>query len=306
MPDLPELVPPWSRMPLVHDETNLFPEPTLGALSDEITSRVVASPELSATIGALVQLVADEVVGNAITEADIPGQATTAVGSAITDADVPALVGAAAGPAVASEANAQLPPLVAAEVALRVPPAVDVAIATANIPGQVAIALAAQSGKIVQGAGSPLGVVTAAPGTLYVDTASTLGASVWRKASGTGTSGWVILYGDTAWRELVLGNEWTGSVRVRRIGSAVDLVATGLVAGTSTLVVSAGTGFRPQQNVPVMGRPANLTLPPQYGQVTWQSAYLSLPRDVAFNAQTLQASYSTLDAWPTTLPGTPA
>ena len=42
------------------------------------------------------------------------------------------------------------------------------------------------------GSGSPEGVVTAAVGSLYSDTAVTNGAAVWRKNTGAGNTGWVV------------------------------------------------------------------------------------------------------------------
>jgi hypothetical protein len=43
----------------------------------------------------------------------------------------------------------------------------------------------------LSGVGSPEGVQAAEPGTLYVDT-STSPPSLWAKATGSGTTGWVI------------------------------------------------------------------------------------------------------------------
>lgn len=114
-----------------------------------------------------------------------------------------------------------------------------------------------------------------------------------------------LIYGDTGWRELTLENGWAGSVRARRIGSTVDVVCTTLVAGSSTLITPLGSGFRPQQNIPIMARPANIANPPFYGQVTWQTGYLSLPTAQLYGNQSSQFSFTTLDPWPTTLPGTP-
>lgn len=52
----------------------------------------------------------------------------------------------------------------------------------------------------LRGTGNPNGTVTAAVGTYYTDTAATNGAIRWVKASGTGNTGWVVVYGDTGWR----------------------------------------------------------------------------------------------------------
>lgn len=43
----------------------------------------------------------------------------------------------------------------------------------------------------VSGAGSPAGVVTATPGTLYLNTSGGANTTLWVKESGSGTGGWV-------------------------------------------------------------------------------------------------------------------
>ena len=53
-----------------------------------------------------------------------------------------------------------------------------------------------------RGTGMPNGVVTGNPGDTYTDTAGTNGAWRWRKASGTGNTGWVVVDGDTGWRDV--------------------------------------------------------------------------------------------------------
>lgn len=50
----------------------------------------------------------------------------------------------------------------------------------------------------LRGQGSPLGVVSAPPGTVYIDTVGTLGAWEWIKTTGTGTAGWVVKHGRLA------------------------------------------------------------------------------------------------------------
>lgn len=43
----------------------------------------------------------------------------------------------------------------------------------------------------VQGSGSPEGVVTASPGTAYLNTSGGAGTTLYVKESGTGNTGWV-------------------------------------------------------------------------------------------------------------------
>src|SRR5690606_3517577 len=52
------------------------------------------------------------------------------------------------------------------------------------------------------GTGSPEGVVAAPVGTMYRDLAGTNGAVLWVKASGTGSTGWKVTFGDTGWRAI--------------------------------------------------------------------------------------------------------
>jgi len=118
-----------------------------------------------------------------------------------------------------------------------------------------------------------------------------------------------LVYGDTGWREVAIGNGWTGSVRVRRVGYTVEVVGTGLDGTNATsinvLLASLGPGFRPQQNIPVMGRPTSNTSPPVYGSFAASTASLQVPVGSVFNATSgLQFSFTTVDPWPTTLPGT--
>lgn len=62
--------------------------------------------------------------------------------------------------------------------------------------------VAALSAQTLRGQGFPEGVVSAPPGTVYVDTTGRSGAWVWLKKSGTGSTGWFVTAGDTGWRNL--------------------------------------------------------------------------------------------------------
>lgn len=91
------------------------------------------------------------------------------------------------------------------------------------------------------GSGAPNGVVTGSVGDRYVDTAETLGARVWYKASGTATNtGWLVAEGDTGWRSLTVVNGWTGTVLIRRVDYSVQMQFDALndSASTSDVFVS--------------------------------------------------------------------
>lgn len=47
--------------------------------------------------------------------------------------------------------------------------------------------------EVMQGSGSPEGVVTATPTRLYMDTAGTAGNILYVKKSGTGNTGWILV-----------------------------------------------------------------------------------------------------------------
>ena len=96
--------------------------------------------------------------------------------------------------------------------------------------------------------GSPEGVVTAAVGTYYTDTALTNGAMCWAKKTGTGNTGWVCIEGDTGWRDIssLLVNGWTGSAYVKRTAEVLTLELEGVSgsAATATTVLTLPVGFR--------------------------------------------------------------
>jgi len=50
--------------------------------------------------------------------------------------------------------------------------------------------LAGQNVTITAGSGSPQGVVTAPPGSIYLNTAGGAGTTLWVKTTGTGNAGW--------------------------------------------------------------------------------------------------------------------
>jgi len=58
-----------------------------------------------------------------------------------------------------------------------------------GIIGAAAIAL--NGASIISGAGSPEGVVTAAPGSLYLNNQGTTGQTLWLKETGSGNTGWM-------------------------------------------------------------------------------------------------------------------
>jgi len=122
-----------------------------------------------------------------------------------------------------------------------------------------------------------------------------------------------LIYGDTGWREIAsdLLNGVTASyVRIRRLGSLVSLVFQNVVPpGTSSVdFISIPTGFRPT-NHPAAYYPTRPAL-----SLTYQNLLLK-PGSPDVVALTLNGyasghggfsfglSWTTADAWPTSLPG---
>lgn len=176
----------------------------------------------------------------------------------------------------------------------------------------------------LRGSGMPEGVVTASPGTYYTDTALTNGAIRWVKASGTGTTGWKVVYGDTGWRNITadVDAKWNqtygGSnyLWVRRTDNIVeykvrlvrvdDTVAR-FAYGTGTFWTPP-TGWRHFSHV---SEYASITAGPAYPAQVISGAGLEV-RSIesgikgnwaAGNVAVSAFSYTTTDQWPTTLPG---
>jgi hypothetical protein len=190
-----------------------------------------------------------------------------------------------------------------------------------------AASAAAVAGKIYTGTGSPENVVSAPVGSLYEDTAATRGATLWTKVTGSSTIGWKVAYGDTGWRTLI---QWSGgvvtqgafasgtwgphptqpgSVKLRRIGPNVYaqlLWPTALVGDGTGAMFTIPTGFNGSGSTPVV--------PVPFG-VAYSTVFMALIASFARNQgtmpvndsfgryATLQVSWFTDEAWPTTLPG---
>jgi len=191
-----------------------------------------------------------------------------------------------------------------------VPPRVDTAVTAEDIPGQVSTAIAAQNGKVVIGSGSPQSVVTAVVGTLYTDTAATLGVSIWRKATGTGNTGWKVLEADTGWRDCrsLLANGWTASdLQLRRVNGRVAMRVGGLVGTSATLgTVASGlpSGFEPDssQTITAIIRSSNSTV----FIISSGAGVISAITGQSSHGLSTEIEYTAPSWWPATLPGTAA
>ena len=159
------------------------------------------------------------------------------------------------------------------------------------------------TGNVLTGTGSPEGVVTANVGTLYSDTASTLGASVWRKASGTGNTWWVVIDGDTGERNVSADlispfvSNGSSSCWLARIGAQVTLlIQTTANTAASSAVINLPVGFRPTKSQVYVAAHAGVSaVVSTAGGVSPAAAASSLRWSIG---------WTTRDAWPTSLPGT--
>ena len=186
-------------------------------------------------------------------------------------------------------------------------------------------ATTAAIGGFLSGTGSPQGVVAAPVGSQYRDTAATNGAVIWVKASGTGTTGWVVQYGDTGWRDItslrdpMWGSPTTAPIfRIRREGNRVSWQCRmtvpagspliGTTRSTARLLFAFPAGFAPDTytvlgNAFLAAAATGLVLNSySLGQM---HIHLSSSLYAENDLVTASGSWVTSAAWPTTLPGTP-
>lgn len=160
--------------------------------------------------------------------------------------------------------------------------------------------------------GSPEGKVTAPVGSIYTDTVATNGAIRWIKTSGTGNTGWKVEYGDTGWRDItslmtsspaiVMG---TGAkIAIRRTGGSVffRVIGQATMGGMFGNIVAAQPGLRPDLD----------TNSPAAKGASFRNTRFWIrledgTRDVVLveSGRAVETMWSTTEAWPATLPGTP-
>ena len=100
------------------------------------------------------------------------------------------------------------------------------------------------SSSELTGEGMPNGKVDGTIGQTYVDTRKTNGALKWIKRTPNGNQGWVVLDGDTGWKNLnVLSKLGNSYVRVRRINDTVYYQFGGLQWGWFGIVRRGNPAF---------------------------------------------------------------
>lgn len=165
--------------------------------------------------------------------------------------------------------------------------------------------------RIMSGTGSPEGVVTAPVGSQWIDTAATTGAVAWRKASGTGSTGWKVEYGDTGSRNIAalagsIGTLTLFTWALRRIGQVVTMWLVWADSQTTPSRVTLGTlpsGFRPEARF-YMGVPYDTAVTSLYRNVYVDSGgNVQYGGPTTASAFSMQATWTTANAWPAVLPG---
>ncbi len=169
---------------------------------------------------------------------------------------------------------------------------------------------------IGSGTGSPESAVTGSPGQQWLQTDATTdvkGWILWRKASGTGNTGWVVgPEADTGTRNLngvTWSNGWASwganGQRIRRIGSTVNLeLDLTKAAASADTCYTLPTGFRPfSPSVAAYftAKTANSAVPAEVAITNGNIVVVrsSLGGDVMY----FRVCFITSDAWPTSLPG---
>lgn len=168
----------------------------------------------------------------------------------------------------------------------------------------------------LRGTGVPEGVVTASPGTYYTDTAMTNGAVRWVKKTGTGTTGWVVIHGDTGWRDVTaeVAAAWqctfTSGAFLRRDGVDVTLRINGSDGHPAAVPYwTPPAGYLPDTvSIGDQAALATITDRPTHARTTISPVGgIGVVRAAGLGAPLWGILRWTADQnWPTTLPGTPA
>ena len=183
-----------------------------------------------------------------------------------------------------------------------------------SVGATAGLELGSSGPRVMSGTGSPEGVVTAPVGSTWIDTAATTGAIKWIKAAGSGSSGWVVEYGDTGWRNLnaSLQTGWTGKLLVRRTNSTVTVATANadplsFAAGAAgTVLTGPPTGFGSTYEAIISARSSadGAAVRP----FLWRSGGTAYYYGSTAGGGSLLFSYTTTtaEAWPSSLPGTAA
>lgn len=164
--------------------------------------------------------------------------------------------------------------------------------------------------RFFEGEGRPDGVFAAPVGSRYIDKTAEQGAVEWVKRSGGDSNvGWLVLAGDTGWRNIaslatVPGGATVHSARVRRLGHVVDMffdLTMPTANGTWTLF-NAMTGFGPGYSL-YAGLHDNNELASTGGTLVDSDGGVFIYKTLAGKRDRFHGTWLTSDPWPTVLPG---
>ena len=163
----------------------------------------------------------------------------------------------------------------------------------------------------ISGTGSPEGVVTAAVGTYYTDTAITNGAMRWAKKTGAGNTGWKVVDGDTGkrWITATMLSGWTCAwANIVRKNDVVEVIVSGLngSAATDGYFMTLPAGFR-DSGVNVAAATSGIATGTGFTSVSvvYSTGVCNAGAARPTSGQ-WRHIFTTADPWPTTLPGVAA
>ena len=172
----------------------------------------------------------------------------------------------------------------------------------------------------LSGTGSPVGVVTAAPGSSFLqigDAATASGNLLWRKISGTGNVGWMPegALADTGWRNVTAAMDSTfktnrpnGALYLRRQGSLCEVrfIETGTPTAMSGLIYDMPDGFWGNGSAKattvmlnadtVVGTTASMLVTYTHGEWLYCAGWGTVPYVGSL-------TWTTTRDWPSSLPG---
>lgn len=181
------------------------------------------------------------------------------------------------------------------------------------ITGDVTISGTLNGRRDLSGTGSPNGSVSAPVGSTYTDLASTAGAYLWRKETGTGNTGWRCYVGDTGVRNITPGTLPSGmascNLRIQRKGDMVHLwlnESEFTSTAAQTILATIPDGFVPNGTVTVDTYQSNNISQGATGTARITSSPITglVPMSSIGASRVFYASYAAPNSWPTTLPGT--
>lgn len=181
-----------------------------------------------------------------------------------------------------------------------------------SVGATAGLELGSSGPRMMSGTGSPEGSVTAPVGSIWFQTDSTVGVTHWKKASGSGNTGWVVMEGDTGSRDISAdvttnATDTLDTVQIRRVGNIVYMtlkIANSATSTTHELFATLPDGFKPVADHSTYLLPPNASSASQTTVVSVDSSN-GQTQYRNNNAATMCGTvvYVTNDAWPSSLPG---